>query len=479
LERSRPEKPASLDAPGLTWQRRSSTLGTRWDLYWKAGARLVKRGFKPATARLWFPSEGQDSPTPDEWNGIAAECRALQAQMLTWSGGIVGDAQSMFDGTFGSLIRIYKTDPDSPFRELRYRTRLRYTSNLDALDFAVGELAVAGLTFRDFKRWHAAFRSPDEGKDHERIARAHGLMTMVRIVIAFGKLNSLPDCARLAEVLSGMDFQAPRQRTVFMTLAQVEAFIAEAHRWGKPSLALTQALMFETGLRQKDVIGEWVPIAEPGASDFHWHGKKWIMGIRWSDIDENLILRKVTSKSMRGRRGVETRTGKLEEFDLKAYPLVMRELSYENDRDNRAWPQATKSPDRLAGRNVRSGVRCTSQERERRPGHRQHQFGPLIINENTQRPWGRNYPKMWRKVADAAGLPKTVCNKDSRAGGVTEGRKAGASLEDLRHHAGHSQISMTARYDRNDIETRNKVAQLRVESRRKLDGSEGAPHGQH
>jgi hypothetical protein len=47
---------------------------------------------------------------------------------------------------------------------------------------------------------------------------------------------------------------------------------------------------------------------------------------------------------------------------------------------------------------------------------------------------------MWRKVADAAGLPKTVCNKDSRAGGVTEGRKAGASLEDLRHHAGHSQI---------------------------------------
>lgn len=451
--KSRPEKPANLDTPGLTWQRRRNGLGTRWDLYWKAGARLVKRGFQPATARLWFPSGGQDSPTPDEWNGIAAECRALQAQMQTWAGGIEGDAKSIFDGTFGSLIRLYKTDPDSPFKELRYRTRLSYTSKLNTLDFAVGELAVAGLTFRDFKRWHAAFRSPVVGQAHERIARAHGLMTVVRIVIAFGKLNTLPDCARLAEVLSGMDFQAPRQRTVFLTLSQVEAFIAEAHRWRKPSLALAQALMFETSLRQKDVIGEWVPIAEPGASDIHWHGKKWIMGVRWSDIDENLILSKITSKSMRGQHGVKTRTGKLEEFDLKAYPLVMREL-FGSEVPRRTLGSRTQS---MAQSDV-SRDECPVRPS---PGT------PLIINEHTQRPWGKNYPKMWRKIADAAGLPKTVCNKDSRASGVTEGRKAGASLEDLRHHAGHSQISMTARYDRVDIETRNKVAELRVRSRGK------------
>lgn len=418
---NRPEKPANLDAPGLTWQRRSNGLGVRWDLYWKAGARPVKLGFKPVTERLWLPSEGQDSPTPDEWLAIASSCVTLQGDMHEWAG-TVG---SVYDGTFASLIEAYKSDPDSGYRKLRYHTRRSYNSKLATLAAQVGKAHVKSMTFRHLNRWHEEFLRDGQ------VARAHGLMTMVRIVMKFGALLELEGCGRLNVMLHDMRFETPKPRTTFITLAQVEAFIDEAHRWGKPSLALAQALMFETGLRQKDVIGEWVPVdGEPGMSDVHWGGKKWIMGIRWSDIDENLILRKVTSKSMRGRRGVETRTGKLEEFDLKAYPLVMSIFS-----------------------TIQYG--------------KENRHGPLVINEHTQRPWGKNYPKMWRKIADAAGLPKAVCNKDSRAGGVTEGRKAGASLEDLRHHAGHSQISMTARYDRVDIETRNKVAELRVRSRTK------------
>jgi hypothetical protein len=374
LERNRPEKPESLDAPGLTRQRRSNGLGVRWDLYWKAGASLAKRGFKPVTARLWFPSEGQDNPTPDEWNGIAAECRALQAKMLTWGGEIEGDTKSIFDGTFGSLIKIYKTDPDSSFKEVRYKTRLGYTSKLNTLDFEVGNVAISALTFRDFKKWHKAFLLP-EGETEDHVARAHGLMTMVRIVITFGKLCDLPDCARLAAILADMEFKTPRRRKTFLTLAQVEAFIAEAHRQKMPSLALAQAIMFETSLRQKDVIGEWVPIAEPGASDIHWRGRKWIMGARWSDINEHLILTKIISKSIRGKHGVETWTGNEEEFDLKAYPLVMRELHNGYVGPRGARRDICFGAD-LVGRNAGAA--------------------PLIINENTKRPWSKSFSDVWR-----------------------------------------------------------------------------------
>jgi site-specific recombinase XerD len=54
---------------------------------------------------------------------------------------------------------------------------------------------------------------------------------------------------------------------------------------------------------------------------------------------------------------------------------------------------------------------------------------------------------------------------DSRAGGVTEGRNNGATLEDLRHFAGHSNIGTTARYDRMTPETNARVMHLRVAGR--------------
>ena len=60
-------------------------------------------------------------------------------------------------------------------------------------------------------------------------------------------------------------------------------------------------------------------------------------------------------------------------------------------------------------------------------------------------------------------------NRDSRAGGITEGRKLGARLEDLRHHAGHAQLAMTARYDKSDVETKNVVARIRATGRERKE----------
>jgi hypothetical protein len=428
--RGHPVKPIGLDSPGLAWRLRKSQAAIRWEAYWIASQDAVKRGYQVKTVRLW-PLSGEiaDCPTVDEWLALASRCASLQAEMLTWvNGGVITDSRSIFDGTFGSLIRLYQLDIDSPYRELRYRTALTYSSYLASLTAMVGTRRLSDLTFRDFKRWHEGFRLPAQGSNKERPARAHGLMTMVRIVIGFGKLLEVPNCQRLSGLLSGMTFSLPKKRSEFLTADHVIAIRQEAHRRGLPSIAFAQALQFELMLRQKDVLGEWLPISEPGASDVVWHGQKWLHGLHWRDIDDDLVLRKVISKSLRGRRAVTTTgAGKIEEFDLRSYPMVMEEIG--------------KTDPNLQG--------------------------PLVICETTGRPWAqKTFQPIWREIADAVGVPRAVQNRDSRAGGITEATDASADFEAVRRHAGHSQQSMTARYSRTHVEIKNRVEKLRVESRR-------------
>jgi hypothetical protein len=81
-------------------------------------------------------------------------------------------------------------------------------------------------------------------------------------------------------------------------------------------------------VRQKDVIGEWLPKAWPGISDVHWGKRKWLMGLRWEQIDVDLILKHRLSKSVRGRNNVmNPDIGTVKGWDLKAYPMIMEELA--------------------------------------------------------------------------------------------------------------------------------------------------------
>jgi hypothetical protein len=95
---------------------------------------------------------------------------------------------------------------------------------------------------------------------------------------------------------------------------------AGGHRHGasarEPTIALAQALQFELMLRQKDVIGEWVPIEEDGEALLVDGELKWTRGLLWERDRRNLILRHQTSK-----------TGKPAVFDLKLAPMVMPSCS--------------------------------------------------------------------------------------------------------------------------------------------------------
>lgn len=436
--RAHPVKPAGLNTPGLKWNPRE----THWVAYWVANPDLVQRGWKPKTRRLWpsteAPPEQQQSPTADEWREISSDCGLYQNEMREWAkGGSSEDAQAVYNGTFGSLIKIYQTDHDSPFREQRWNTQMSRAGTLATLDAIVGKRVVKKLTFRDFKHWVEEFRAPAQPGGPERPARAHAMISMVRTVVAFGAALELADCLRLHPIISGnksggtgmLRVAGSRRREVFMTAAQAVAIRAEAHRQGLPSIALLQALTFETGVRPGDFLGQWLPLAEPGTSDITRGLRKWLFGARWSDISDDLVLTVRVSKSIRGRHASGLAgTGKFERFNLRSYPMVMEELDLT-----------------LVGRGA-----------------------PLIVCEITGRPWdAKHYAHTWRTIARAAGVPDEVQSRDSRAGAITEGIDSGARLEEMRKVAGHSQIGMTARYDRGAETTRDRVAKLRTERRGK------------
>jgi hypothetical protein len=93
------------------------------------------------------------------------------------------------------------------------------------------------------------------------------------------------DCIKLREILRGMKIPQGKARHDWVNADQATDIRAMAHQLGRPSIALAQAIQFECMLRQKDVIGEYVPLTEAGVSDIFDGNKKWLRGVRWEEID--------------------------------------------------------------------------------------------------------------------------------------------------------------------------------------------------
>jgi hypothetical protein len=367
----------------------------------------------------------------EDWELISTRCQRLQGEMLAFNVNPSSTTASAdrFDDTITSLVRIYMDDEDSPIHDLRYHTRKHYEIKLNGIIAAVGQARVSMLTFRDFKRWHEGWKKPKIEGGLERTARAHGFMSFVRIVFSFGALSELPHCARLHAVLSKMEFPNPKRRTKIINAEQAAAIRKEAHRRGNPSIALAQAFQFDLMLRQKDVVGEWVPTSEPGISDIAYHDKKWLNGLRWEEITGNILKHRL-SKSLRGKKATSNPgAGKAMVWHLTSYPMVMEELS-----------------------------RIPEEERQ----------GPIVVAEHNGRPWNQKvFAEYWREYARAVGVPDDVQNRDSRAGGASEAETAGADIEAIRQGMGHSKPDTTRIYTRAAAEATDNVAKLRVKSRSK------------
>lgn len=402
-------------APGLRWRERKD--GTLIAL-WIARSDLTKKGFRPSSARLWSGKKVDEATR--RW--ISDECDRMTAQMKAWA--VAGKFEArQWNGTLGALIDLYQTDPHSSYRKVRPSTRAGYDHDLAVLARSVGHATLTAITGRAISEWHALWRQPAESGGKPRVRRAHGLVTMLRMLasygVAFGEDAVQTACLRLKAILENLRFETAPPRSGELTAEMAAAVIAAAHAQGRPSIALAQAMQFELALRQKDVIGEWVDMNEPGLSAVTDRRQKWLWGLRWEEIDDRLVLRHPLSKS-NGR--------KVGEYDLRLYPMVAQEVT--------RLPQDKRS-------------------------------GPVVICEGTGLPYRRrHFAESWRAVAAAAGVPSDVFNMDSRAGATTETIEAtDGNVEAARKQAGHSNSSTTLRYARGALRSNSATAAARAKHR--------------
>ena len=416
-------------APGLVWRKRAKD----WVATWQARTDIIKRGYPLRSWPLWIGIE----LTPAEAEVIATKCQHLQFEMLAWSRGVEAPPPpepAGFHGNLRSLVHCYRTDPDSPYQKNRYHVRQNRDSMLRRIVAKHGDMKLSEIRARGLLGWHKEWST--EG---QRAATGRTFIGQLRALFSFGaSLLEDADCERLCGAMSKMRFESTKARTVSLTAEQATMVRVKAREhFGWHSLALAQAFQFECTLRQKDVIGELVPISEPGISDVVFRKQKWLRGLRWEEIDENLILRHVTSKKQ-----------KLAQVDLKLAPMVLEELQLLLEEPLIVVNEATKS---------------ITVNRSLLPPS-----GPVILSEINALPWtGNEYRRKWRQVARKCGIPDEVKNMDTRSGAISEAIQAGAPIEFVRHAATHSDVSQTADYDRSQAEATEKVMKLRMANRNK------------
>ncbi|MEJ1934174.1 hypothetical protein WDZ92_28600 [Nostoc sp. NIES-2111] len=124
--------PSSYPVPGL--KRRPPNR-----LLWVARPDAVSAGYEPKSVRIF-----RDPEDPDDVPFISAMCIRLQSEMLEWLAG-KRKRTSPFDGTVGSLIRLYQTDEASPYQQIKWNTRRTYDQVLRSLDKAVGNRSMIDL----------------------------------------------------------------------------------------------------------------------------------------------------------------------------------------------------------------------------------------------------------------------------------------------------------------------------------------------
>ena len=404
-------------ATGLVWRKKAKGSTP----YWRPPVWYMPDGIKPEHVNL--------SNLVDDPAALVAKCRSLQADALAWRAGIRGHVGA-FDGTLGQIIQKYLTDPDSTFFALRPGSRHPYEFYADKLIYELGELRLDEVTGVDLKRWHDRWSAGGE-----KLAASKMMRAVLDAAISFAIMSSRPGSAELRAATelrsilktANRKIPNPKRRESTVTADDVVLLRRAAHDGGRPSMALAYALVFETTLRLWDVLGQWWPHDAPLVSDViapvvraRKVPHKWF-GLRWEDIDADLVLRYMPSKT-------SAKTGLAVTFPLARAPMVMEELAH--------WPI------------------------ERRTG-------PVIVYEGTGLPYSGNYfGEFWRKDREAVGLPSTVWARDLRASGITEGRAAGVSTDDAAKVAGHASTKTTsAIYDRAALEASERFADARAKRR--------------
>lgn len=298
------------------------------------------------------------------------------------------------------LIVAYATHEHSGYTTSRPRTRANAYYKLERLRQDCGTTPIAkinaGWLIGKYQQW-------SEGG--AKRTWAHELISLVRRLCGFG-VAFLEDaeCLRVCNIMGELTFKKGGSRKQRLTVAQVVAIVTEANRIGRASIALGQGMMWDFGWRQTDAIGEYIGRHEPDVSTIGpTRYGKYVRGVRWENLADDLVLRHVTSK-----RDTES------EIPILYAPLVLQQLR----------------------------LMFGSVERSALPAR-----GPMIVNEKTGWPYPDwQFREDWREIADAVGIPKQVQNRDSRAGRATDAHNRNIPVDKIQDLLGHKDRRTTEIY---------------------------------
>lgn len=393
-----------LPTPGLKWRRRKAGPPAA---YWIAPTEMVRKGFTPKSVPIHY-----DATDPHFMIGISDRCRALTSQMREFAAQPDNRPALRFDGTIGSLVDIYISDPESPFFRLKASTRIPYLHYSRLIIETIGARRVTDCDGRDARRWFDAWSTGG------KLAKANTCIAILKSALGFGIMCRHRGCPDLREIIGVMQFEKPAPRRSAPAAAHIVALRGAAHAEGHPAIALAVALQFETMQRLWDVAGHWLPLSDPEPSTVIRGRAKWV-GPQWSNVSDSMILRWQPGKTSRT-------TGVTIECDLKLCPMVMQEIA--------RIPQEDRS-------------------------------GPLIRHPKGHPYPQRDFQRTFRTIATKAGWPASMWCRDIRAGGITDARASGVLLEDAAKAAGHSDTRTTARiYDRGTLEAHRRVAAARTKN---------------
>ena len=376
-----------FNAPGFKKIKRGR--GKPLDLYWQASEDAIEFGYRPKTMPLAFDFAQPDTAI----ELIQRRCGELQAQMLAWLDGERNDRARLapkWDGTIASLIDCFRSDEDSAYQEVQEDTADGYDVWFKIVSETVGKRVLKLVVPKDFRRWFREWRKRSANKGGDGTRTAYGCVQAVRMLLNYGIECGYRICKTLREDMDAIRFRRGAAREETLSYDEIKAIVDRSLAKGEKHLALSQALQYETFLRQKDVIGSWVKVA----SDYRAQpGEIVLKGKVWRGLTMDLIslgddLRIRTSK-----------TGQPVIHRLSSCELVKHVLGH-----------------------------FTSEE----------WIGPVARRKDgTPFPDRQTYAKLWRSIAKSVGISSEKQNRDSRASGISEAAEAGVHDDDIQRQSGH------------------------------------------
>jgi integrase len=378
----------------------------RREAWWSAPERYKLAGYNVKSVKLGpLPRDGS---TPLDY---AAKCRELTQEMVAW---YRNQEPQVRPGSWHWLIGRYKIDEFSPLRNVKPNTRDGYLYWLNEIDGVIGHIQISTTTYEVLMRIKNGKKK--KGRSVHHIAN---WFSALRRVARYGVLIEAPGAPRVAEILSNMRIEAPAARNVTATREQVEAIVAQADEHGLKTFAAGILIQWWFGLRAVDVRGQFLD-------------GEWVDGLTWGMFDDDFRgFHKVISKTRKS-------LPEAYHFDITVVPGLRQRILEIKASLHPTWTQPEKP------------VALALSERGRKPS-----------TGLAYTPSGWN--QAWRRMRDAAGVPKDVWCMDMRAGAITDAAQLpGVSLSQLRNAAQHKDAATTGRYIRERSDDANRIVALRA-----------------